>query len=218
MFSRPALGALCIALLLAGCTPDRPAGFAIAMPAPTVIASTPMDGAIFHAASGYAPLYTGNRAARVGDLVHVVMVERTQSTKSASSATQRDGGLSISPPTAGPIAIDPNILNSSGSASFNGKGDAAQNSTFRGDLTVAIAEVRSNGTAFIKGEKIMQLSQGDEWIQLSGVIRLADIDADNRISSQQVADARINYAGKGMVQQASRAGWLSRVFNLVSPF
>ena len=64
----------------------------------------------------------------------------------------------------------------------------------------------------------MQLSQGEEWIQLSGIVRLADIDSNNRIASPRIADARITYAGKGAVQRASREGWLSRFFNLVTPF
>ena len=42
-------------------------------------------------------------------------------------------------------------------------------------------------------------SQGEEWVQVSGIIRLADIDQDNRISSIRVADARISYSGKGAV-------------------
>ena len=154
----------------------------------------------------------------MGDLVTVILVERTQTSKSASSNQERDGGISLTPPSAGPFSFNPGVLNSSGSSSFNGQGDAAQTSTLRGDLTVTIAEVRPNGTALVRGEKVMQLSQGEEWIQLSGIIRLADIDQDNRIASPRIADAQITYAGKGAVQRASREGWLSRFFNMVTPF
>ena len=154
----------------------------------------------------------------MGDLVTVVLVERIQSSKSASSDTQRDGGISLTPPSAGPFSFNPAVLNSSGSSSFNGGGEAEQASRLSGDLTVTIAEVRPNGTALVKGEKVMQLSQGEEWIQLSGIVRLADIDSNNRIASPRIADARITYAGKGAVQRASREGWLSRFFNLVTPF
>ena len=48
--------------------------------------------------------------------------------------------------------------------------------------------------------------------------RLADIDQDNRILSPRVADAQITYAGKGAIQRSSREGWLSRFFNIVTPF
>jgi flagellar L-ring protein precursor FlgH len=205
-------------LALCACGGERPAGYAPALPPAPPVASTPADGAIYQAASGYAPLYYGQRASRVGDLVTVILVERTQTSKSASSNQERDGGISLAPPSAGPFSFDPGVLKSSGSSSFHGQGDAAQPSTLRGDLTVTIADVRPNGTALVRGEKVMQLSQGEEWIQLSGIIRLADIDQDNRIASPRIADAQITYAGKGAVQRASREGWLSRFFNIVTPF
>ena len=208
------------ALLLTACGGERAAGFQAALPPASslAIANAPANGAIYQAASGFTPLYNGNRASRVGDLVTVVMIERTSTSKSASSNTKRDGGFSLTPPSAGPLSFNPNILNSSGSSSFKGQGDASQTNTFRGDITVTIAEVRSNGTALVRGEKVMELSQGEEWVQLSGIIRLADIDQNNSIASPRIADARITYAGKGAVQRASREGWLSKFFNLVTPF
>jgi len=207
-------------LALCACgSSERPAGFAAALPPPPAAQEqAPANGAIFQAAGGYAPLHYGQRASRVGDLVTVVLIERTQASKSASSDTQRDGGFSLSPPSTGPLSFNPAILNSSGSSSFSGQGDAAQQSRLSGDLTVTIAEVRPNGTALVRGEKVMQLSQGEEWVQLSGIIRLADIDQNNRVASPRIADAQITYAGKGAVQRASREGWLSRFFNLVTPF
>jgi flagellar L-ring protein precursor FlgH len=207
-----------LALALAACTSDRPAGFAATLPPPPAAAPAPASGAIFSAASGYAPLHYGQRAHRVGDLVTVVLTERTTTSKSADSSQSRDGGIALRPPTVGPFAFDPNVLNSGGSSSFNGGGDASQTSSLRGDLTVTIAEVRPNGTALVRGEKLMQFSQGEEWVQLAGIIRLADIDPDNRIASPRVADAQITYAGSGAVQRASREGWLSRFFNTVTPF
>lgn len=207
------------AALLAGCQTARPPGFQPALPAvPAASTSARADGAIFHAASGYAPLHYGTRAAQVGDLVTIVLTERTTTTKSAAGRTDRTGDASITPPAAGPFAIDPAALNLSSGGSFKGQGNATQASSLQGDISVTIAEVRPNGTALIRGEKLMTLSQGDEWIQVAGIIRLSDIDADNRIASTRVADARITYAGSGAIQRSSRPGWLSRFFTAVSPF
>ena len=203
---------------LAACTTERPAGFAATLPPPPAAAPPLATGSIFNASAGYAPLHYGQRAHRVGDLVTVVLTERTTTSKSAYSSQARDGSIALRPPSVGPFAFDPNVLNSGGSSSFNGGGDASQTSSLRGDLTVTIAEVRPNGTALVKGEKLMQFSQGEEWVQLSGIIRLADVDQDNRILSPRVADAQITYAGKGAIQRASREGWLSRFFNIVTPF
>lgn len=216
---KPAFCLLPLAMALAACGGGsaRPAGFAAALPpAPQAAPAHHDGGAIYQASHGYAPLYYGNRAARVGDIVTIVLIERTQTSKSTSGATKRDGSIGLILPTW--TGIDGADLNASGGGSFNGSGDASQASSIRADLTVTIAEVRPNGTALVRGEKVMALSQGEEWVQLSGIIRLADIDPDNRIPSIRVADARISYSGAGSVQRASREGWLSRFFGAISPF
>ena len=176
-------------------------------------------GAIFQASQGYASLASGTRARKLGDMVTIVLLESTTTSKSTTGATDRSGEFSILPPTAGPFDfLNPNALNASGSGSFSGGGNAAQQSQLTGTVAVTIAAIYPNGTAEVVGEKQMSLSQGDEWVQFAGRIRLVDIDVDNRLPSSAVANARVIYSGKGAVQQASRPGWLSRFFNAISPF
>ena len=155
----------------------------------------------------------------MGDLVTVVLLENFNSSKTAGAKTQKQGQFAVTPPTAGPLSfLNPNALNASGGSSFNGQGNALQTSTLAGEVAVTIAEVRGNGTALVRGEKRMMLSQGQEWVQFSGIVRLGDIDQENRILSTQIADARVEYTGNGSVGRASREGWLSKFFNAVSPF
>lgn len=212
--------ALCaLAFSSTACSATKPKpGFEATLP-PAPAAPRVADGAIFSAAVGYAPLIDGHRARAVGDPITIVLVESTTTAKSAGSKTGREGGFSITPPTAGPLSfLDPNALKASGQSSFKGQGNASQTSSLAGEVSVTIAEVRPNGTALVRGEKRMLLSQGQEWIQFSGIVRLADLDGDNRVASSRVADARIEYAGNGAVSRASREGWLSKFFNAISPF
>lgn len=178
----------------------------------------PADGSIFNVSAGYAPLYGGTRAHAVGDALTILLVESITAAKTVASKSQKSGGASITPPSAGPLSVNPNALKASSDSSFNGQGNASQTSSLAGSLSVTIAEVRPNGTALVRGEKRMLVSQGDEWIQISGIVRLADIDQDNTIPSTRVADARIEYSGKGALQRASRQGWLGQFFNMISPF
>lgn len=198
--------------------PARPAdGFAPALPFPA--APRPADGSIFNAAAGYTGLVEGRRAHTVGDSITIVLTEQLNSSKTAAARTQKTGDFNIVPPTAGPLSfLNPNALNASGGSSFNGQGNATQTSTLVGELTVTIAEVRPNGTALVKGEKRLELSQGQEWVQVSGIVRLGDLDAENRVRSTQVADARVTYSGNGSVGRASREGWLSKFFGMITPF
>ena len=176
------------------------------------------DGSIFAANVAYTPLVSGARAHGVGDLLTVVLAESTSTAKTANTKTQRTGSASITPPTAGPFALNPSALNASSTGSFNGQGNATQTNSFNGTITVTIAEVRSNGTALVRGEKQMFLAQGKEWIRFSGIVRLADVDAANQIQSGQVADAHIEYKGDGTISRSASEGWLSKLFSYISPF
>jgi flagellar L-ring protein precursor FlgH len=53
-------------------------------------------------------------------------------------------------------------------------------------------------------------------VHISGVVRPADIATNNTVTSDKLADARIAYSGKGVVNSANSMGWLARFFN--SPF
>jgi flagellar L-ring protein precursor FlgH len=105
-----------------------------------------------------------------------------------------------------------------GQNTFTGKGAATQSNALNGEITVTIAQVYPNGTMMVKGEKALTLNRGDEFIQISGLVRQADIGPDNRIASTRVADAKIIYKGKGEIANASRQGWLQRFFSAISPF
>jgi flagellar L-ring protein FlgH len=177
------------------------------------------DGAIFHAANGYAPLTSGNRAAMVGDVLTIVLAERTQAIKTNSASTDRSGSISLTPPTTGPASFfNPSDVGASGGSTFDGKGNAAQSNALTGEISVTIAQVYPNGTMLVRGEKLVTLNRGDEQIRISGIVRAADIDLYNRVPSTRVADARITYSGTGEIARASKQGWLNRFFSILSPF
>ena len=188
---------------------------------PTPVAAlpaAPANGAIFQAGA-YAPLTSGMRASQPGDILTIVLVERTSATKSNSATTGRDGSIGLTPPTTGPLSFfQPSDVNAGGSQSFKGKGDAAQSNALTGELSVTVSAVYPNGKMLVSGEKLLTLNRGDERVQLSGLVRASDIGPDNRVLSTRVADARIRYVGKGEIARASKQGWLQRFFSKVSPF
>lgn len=191
--------------------------YSVTMPAESRPAP-PANGSIFQVSEGYAALYEGQRARRVGDPLTIVLVERTSASKSASSKLDSGGGFSITPPSAGPLSFNPGAAKLAGNRNFNGKGETDQANALSGEISVTVAAVYPNGTMLVQGQKRVTLNRGDEFVQIKGLIRTADIDANNRVASTRVADARIAYTGKGDVARASRQGWLSRFFSVISPF
>lgn len=189
--------------------------YAAAPPAPA-----PVNGGIFQAAYGYAPLTSGARAAMVGDIITIQLVEATQASKSTAANTARDGDIGLTPPTTGILSklFSSSDVAASGSQGFKGTGAASQSNSLNGQITVTVAQVFPNGTMLVRGEKALTLNRGDEYIQISGLVRQADVSPTNTVLSTRVADAKITYTGKGEIARASRQGWLQRFFSMISPF
>lgn len=198
-----------------------PPDFAALTPPPVAPAPVRREatGAIFDAGDGYAALYEGWRARRVGDPLTIVLVERTIGSKSAGSKLDSSGGFGLTPPSTGPLNLfRPSDVSVSGNRGFKGNGTTDQANSLSGEVSVTVSEVYPNGTMLVQGQKRVTLNRGDEWVRIRGLIRMADVDANNRVPSNRVADADISYTGKGDVARAARQGWLSRFFQVVSPF
>ncbi len=197
-----------------------PADFSASLPQPVALPPAIATGSIFQINDGYAALYEGSRARRIGDPLTIVLVERTAASKSAGTKLDSGGSFGITPPTTGLASklFNPSDVAASGKRNFAGNGSADQSNTLSGEVSVTVAKVFPNGTMLVQGQKRVTLNRGDEFVQIKGLIRTADIDAENRVLSTRVADAQIAYTGKGDVARASRQGWLSRFFSVVSPF
>jgi flagellar L-ring protein precursor FlgH len=102
------------------------------------------------------------------------------------------------------------------STSFDGQGDSKQSNSLSGDVTVTVAKRLANGNLVIRGQKWIAINQGKEFVRIQGIVRPIDIDPDNSIGSNKVADASISYGGQGALADANAKGWLARFFD--SPF
>ncbi|MDH5183551.1 MAG: flagellar basal body L-ring protein FlgH, partial [Gammaproteobacteria bacterium] len=101
---------------------------------------------------------------------------------------------------------------------FDGSGSSAQSNSLQGTISVSVMEVLANGYLVVRGEKILSLNQGDEFIRVSGIIRPEDVSPDNTVQSTKVANVQIIYGGTGALADANRDGWMSKFFKKVWPF
>ena len=96
---------------------------------------------------------------------------------------------------------------------FEGSANASQQNSLNGSIAVTVSERLPNGNLLIRGEKLITLNQGQEFIRFSGIVRPVDIDFENTVPSTKVADARIIYSEDGILAHANEPGWLAKFFN-----
>ncbi|MGL5286770.1 flagellar basal body L-ring protein FlgH [Aeromonas sp. RU39B] len=185
---------------------------------PKQVADRGEDGSLYRGDYMFA-LFQDRRAYRVGDILTVTLAESTQSSKKAATALGKSSSVNVDAPTFG-TKTRSNLAATFGlDSDFDGSATASQQNSLSGYITVTVSEVLNNGVLQIKGQKWIRLNQGDEYLRLSGTVRVEDIDQANRISSQRIADAHITYAGRGALADSNQTGWLTRFFNsAISPF
>ncbi|AHI74979.1 flagellar basal body L-ring protein FlgH [Burkholderia thailandensis] len=169
------------------------------------------SGGVFNAVTAWS-LASDGRAYRPGDTLTVTLEETTQASKRADTKFGKNGDMAVKP---GVLFGSTVPFDSSFGAkrNFDGGGSSSQQNTLRGEITVIVNQVLAGGLLQVKGEKVLSLNQGEEVMRLSGYVRQADIDTNNRVSSRRIANARIKYVGKGALSDSNSAGWLTRFFN-----
>jgi len=238
-----ALAPALLALGLAGCA-SAPApmahspAFAPVMP---VLTEKPRmaTGAIYNGRQS-DNFFGRSRNYRVGDVITVLLDESTQAGRKQTGEVTRNAKNDVIPS----VANAPNGLNarvqgaslpnkilgtrlrgimggvdlSRANIESNGGGEATQNASLEGDVSVTVTEVLANGNLMVRGEKQLALTEGTEIIQVSGIIRPDDVSPNNTVLSRRLANAQIAYRGTGELANAAKAGWGTRALLSLWPF
>ena len=178
----------------------------------------------------YRGLLSGRRAARVGDTLTVVLDELTRASKDGGTNANRrsvndlSGGLDVvtrdllrgvqgannrTQSTRGGVDLRSDTV-------FNSSGNSSASNQFNGTITVTVVEVLANGNLRVAGEKKLAVGAEEEIIRFGGVVSPTNI-ARNTVLSSRVADARIEYRGKGDTDLVKRPGWLTRLLLRAAP-
>ena len=103
---------------------------------------------------------TDRRASKVGDLLTVALSENFSASKSQSAKSAKNGTTSFDFPKITTADADDTLFDSKLAKSFDGSGSAAQNNSLRGEISVTVTKVFSNGNMEILGQKKLTLNNG----------------------------------------------------------
>jgi flagellar L-ring protein precursor FlgH len=192
----------------------------------------PTNGSLYQ--PGAMTLFDDSRAHRIGDIITINLDESMTANKKDEAkydkSNSQDYGISAPLNITSPGGVVGSVVGGVSNAtvglglgygsngSFSGKSDVKQNSSLSGSISVTVVEVIPNGNLMIRGEKWITIHEGDEVVQFAGIIRPDDIQPDNTISSQKVADVRLVYKDVGMSGDTARAGVATEWLNRYWPF
>ncbi|MBF0262494.1 MAG: flagellar basal body L-ring protein FlgH [Magnetococcales bacterium] len=214
-------------IVITGCGMTRaserpPAPIAIVQPTPPETLA-PKKGSIWQTTDRNT-LFLDNKARNIGDVVMVKVSENPIATKNAKTKLERTNDNTLSMTNALDVRkllkLNNPALAGEASASstnnFEGKGDIARQSKLEAKISCLVTQVMANGNLRIEGRRDITLNNENEYIILSGVIRPEDISADNSVTSDQIADARIEFSGDGDLDDQQRPSWIGRFLTTIN--
>ncbi|HAS83910.1 MAG TPA: flagellar biosynthesis protein FlgH [Verrucomicrobia bacterium] len=182
-------------------------------------------------------MYGDEKARRIGDLVTVIVEEKSSASKAANSSsgksTSGSGSLSVGHPYYtkddgkgdGPIA-QPTAWSSATMPAWNwqmahdfkGGGETTSEEDLASTMTARVLDVLPNGSLLLEGRRVVQLQEEKVQMVLTGMVRPRDIAADNTVSSSRLADASIRYETSGPISRDQKRGLFTRMVNWINPF
>ena len=219
---------LCVALagcLLQGPLPPPPAPMLTPVPPPPA----PGMGSLWHPelAANYPVLDV--RAHFPGDVLTVVVAEKSSGKKDATTDAAAESSISANVQDffgipASSVKLLPSGFNPESiikaTTARESKGDASteRNGDLAASITVTVQAVEPNGNMRVRGDKVIRVNREDQYIVLSGVVRPEDIASDNSVQSARLADARIEYFGRGVVDDKQGVPLVHRLYDWIWPF
>ncbi len=182
------------------------------------------DGGLYHGGG----LFEDHVARRRGDIIIVRIDERDTGSRAASTKLSKKDDATYGVPAAvGLLAalqarypdVDPaTLFSTSSNMAFAGAGATQRTGALTATLPVRVKQALANGDLYIEGTKVVMIGAEEQHLYVSGIVRVRDIAEDGSIASSRIADAEIEYTGRGDVSDQQRRGWGSRLFARLWPF
>ena len=191
-------------------------------------------GSLF-AVSEADTLFSDSRARRVGDIVVVKLVENTKAQNKAETSAKKNSSndytvasmfgrpevgflpfVNIGPQ--GDIGSKLPLLNTDSRSGLNGTGKTKRENYVTTSLAARVLRVLPGGLLEIEGARQIRVNEETEYMVVRGMARSQDVDADNSILSTQLADASIEYYGRGVLSDKQKPGWFTRLMDNIWPF
>ncbi|MBA96770.1 MAG: flagellar basal body L-ring protein FlgH [Sulfitobacter sp.] len=166
-------------------------------------------------------LFQDRRAEDVGDLVTVLIDINDRAQLQNATGRSRSSTQGVSDPD----ILDFNLSTSSGkvlglesNSSANGEGSIRRNESIRLRVAALIIQTLPNGNFVIAGRQEVKVNAELRELRIAGIIRQSDINVDNTIDYDKIAEARITYGGRGQISTVQTARYGQDILEVILPY
>jgi flagellar L-ring protein precursor FlgH len=166
-------------------------------------------------------------ARQVGDLITVHISENsttdlgasTELSKSSEVTAQIDALAGLDKKVLAALQyVDKIEIGAGSTGNFSGSGKTSRDSQVQATITCEVIEVMPTGNLHIWGTKSVRVNEETQFIVLEGTVRPRDVQMDNTVSSDMLAEAKVEITGTGVIADKQSPGFFARVLDWLWPF
>jgi flagellar L-ring protein FlgH len=173
-----------------------------------------------------ADLFRDPRARRIGDILTVTIFMKDKATFDNSSKRSRDSSHGFG------VDVGHNVdwrgfasvANAKADSSLksnsaqDGKGAIARSENIDLRIAAVVTDVLPNGNLVIQGSQELRVNYELRVLTFSGIVNIADIKADNSVSHERIAEARMSYGGRGRIMEVQQPALGHQILDMIFPF
>lgn len=161
-------------------------------------------------------LFSDFKALSVGDAVTIIVVESSKASNEASTSTGRSSSLGAKAEGEAFNETIPSIdFGVSTNNEFDGGGKTSAEGEVKTRISATIDSVLSNGNLVVSGSRRITINDEEQRFSVKGVVRPADVQADNSVYSYNISNAEIDVQNDGMIDRNTEPGLLTRLFHWI---
>lgn len=169
----------------------------------------------------HVALVADNRAHRLGDIVTIVIDETQKVENKENVNTSKTTGASASVTSFTPapdLAKDWLPVEWDSNRTFGGTADFKKEGTFETRITATVIDTQPNGNLVVEGRRKVTIDGEEKWMTVSGTVRSFDVESDNTVKSELVANATVTYVSCGALATNTEKGWFEKIVDWIWPF
>ncbi len=166
------------------------------------------------------------KARNPGDLLSITINEQSDvdnrdlrsMRKAASSGMEASGSYGLGNGSQGSLTSE---YESAADRAINGDTQYRSEREFLDQFTVMVVDTQPNGNLIVAGTRNVSLEGDARKLVLTGIVRRADVQPNNTVSSRLVYNLSLQYEsveGQGAEQKFINQGWLGKKLNKFWPF
>ncbi len=165
-------------------------------------------------------IYADDVAREIGDVLTIKITEDSKVDNKAKRDLQKETDRSTT--FNGELGNFADIgdlgMSASSDNELKSKADYKDERSFVDSVTVVVMDILPNRNLVVMGTRTRDIAGDIQTIEISGIVRPSDVEFDNTVRSEKVADFRIVSKNSGVSAPYNRPGWLGRIFDILWPF